>query len=79
MSLDAKGHGSEARAIPEAHNTLYFERDYAVCFAEALVWLRKHHTSTFSRFSSIDGNLKEIEIYKGPTRPYRMKINTSDS
>lgn len=42
--------------------------DYAMRFAEALVWLWKHHISTSSRLSSEDGHLKEIEIYKRPNK-----------
>jgi hypothetical protein len=41
---------------------------YAMRFAEALVWLWKHHISTSSRFSSEDGDLKEIETYKRPNK-----------
>jgi hypothetical protein len=43
MSLDAKGHGSETRAIPKARNTVYFgELCNALCRGFDLVAETSH-------------------------------------
>jgi hypothetical protein len=62
MSLDAKGHGSETRAIPKARNTVYFGE---LCNAPypSLWFGNVNITLTFPSGSVPQmGNLKEIRI-----------------
>jgi hypothetical protein len=76
MSFNAKGHGSETRAIPKARNTVYFgELCNALCRGFGLV-TGDVHISTSSRFSSADGEPQGNPDIRDHTRPSRMKVNT---